>query len=92
MALFLEKAKCELCRLYEEREIRTSLYYEDDVVIVVDCESCLEPMMVLKRHVAKPGKEEVQYMETVLREEFGEDVEFRGEMRSIPNHYHEHIV
>jgi len=43
---------CPLCRLVQDREIKTRLIFEDDLIIVVDCIVCRVPMAVLKAHRA----------------------------------------
>lgn len=50
---------CELCRIYENREIRTELYYENSNFIIVDCLTCHVPLVVVKHHDPwRPGEKE----------------------------------
>ena len=80
---------CELCNLYEYREIRTRFHYEDDVCIIVDCEVCDVPMAVLKRHTTTPTEEERAHIAARLQS-LG-DGRLDDDMRNIPDHYHCHL-
>jgi hypothetical protein len=80
--------ECELCRLYEKREIVTRLYFEDPTCIVVDCKTHRVPMCVLKRHTASPTREELDHLNRVARVLFPAR-RFRGPA-SIRQHYHLH--
>lgn len=44
---------CPLCRLVQDREIRTELLFENEIVLVTYCIICRVPMAVLKAH--RPG-------------------------------------
>lgn len=80
---------CELCDLYEKRQIKTYLYRENDRVIIVDCQTHpSKPIIVLKRHTAKPAIEELRYMEKLASYLFPHFT-FR-EPRSILDHFHLH--
>ncbi len=41
---------CPLCRLVEDREILTSVIFEDERILVTYCVICRVPMAVLKAH------------------------------------------
>ncbi len=41
---------CDLCRLVRQRNIYTPLHFEDDRIIIVDCDTCDVPMVVAKQH------------------------------------------
>ncbi len=78
---------CPLC----EAEELTEWYYEDDLIYVCDCLSCGVPMAVIRRHDEEPTEEERRRIEEVVEDLFGKDAVFRGEMRSIPDHFHDHV-
>lgn len=87
--------KCELCKLVEDisKEIDKSYYYQDDLIVIKDCRTCGIPMIVIKRHDKDPTPEELERAELVMKKLFGEKARFRGiGMRSIRQHYHEHIL
>jgi len=73
-----------LCKL-AAGNIKTKLYYQDKVVIVV-------PMIVLKRHTMKPNNFELGHMEMVAKELFGPNIKFRKKPRQILDHLHWHIL
>jgi len=88
----MSKSKCELCRIYENREIHTKIYYEDQDWIILDCKTCHIPMIVYKEHkILKdiPIKY-IHYMINECMELFG-TIRFRTE-RKIKNHFHWHII
>jgi len=89
-------SSCPLCRLYENREITTRFYFENDQVILVDCKTCGVPMVVLKRHTDNPSREEIKEMYWALLNKVPENQQKAGWqienlMRSIPNHPHYHL-
>lgn len=43
-------SECPLCRLVQDREIKTSIVMEDDLILVTYCVICRVPMAVLKAH------------------------------------------
>jgi len=82
---------CELC----EAARFTHWYAEDEVCWVADCEVCLVPMVVWKRHGTAPDEAAVAHMHAVLGraadERFGVDAWFLDTtMRQIPDHFHAH--
>lgn len=81
---------CSLCRIYEKREISTTLYWEDKTCIVVGCKSCGVPMLVLKRHATVPTHEERLHMVTRADQLFPKCYK-RFTMRTIKDHYHFHV-
>lgn len=80
---------CPLCDL-ANGDIKTRLYYTDDVCIVVDCLTCGTPMMVLRAH-RRPYKEEFERMTQVLGEHF-RGLRWRGVQRQNRDHWHEHLI
>lgn len=87
---------CELCRLYELKEVHTRLYYEDERVIIVNCDTCGSPMAVAKVH-ANPVQEELElWMRERLREvadrRWGRDNYLMGGIEGrIKDHRHIHV-
>ena len=59
---------CELCCIYERREIITKLRFEDDRVVIVDCIMCGVPMVVAKTHQMPVPTDLEVWMEEKLRE------------------------
>ena len=79
--------ECPLCK----HERITRRYIEDEKIWVADCATHKVPMWVLKRHVAQPTQEEVEYARRKCRQLFGQSIRFRGP-QSSKSHYHEHII
>ena len=84
---------CELCALAPT----THWYAEFDEpfrFVILDCDSCDVPMVVLGRHCAQPSGDELATMRDALAkvaaEKFAEDWFFDDNMRQIPDHYHGH--
>ncbi|HMC52715.1 MAG TPA: hypothetical protein VKI64_08150 [Acidimicrobiales bacterium] len=82
---------CELC----EAARMTTWYHEDEVCWVADCEICMVPMVVWKRHGAEPSEDEVAHMldrlSRVAAARFGEGgYDLDQVMRQIPDHFHAH--
>ena len=82
-------SQCPLCKL-AQGDIKTKLYYQDNVCIVVDCLTCSKPMIVLKHH-GEPTEGELQYLQKVSKR-FFPDKKWRGTRREILNHWHEHFL
>jgi len=79
---------CPLCKL----EKKTEWLYEDDKLVVLVCQTCGVPMMVLREHKAMASPEDMLYMEKVREGRFPE-WRWRGVgMRQVTNHYHWHLV
>jgi len=82
---------CSLCRLWHDREIATKVYYEDDVIIIVDCLTCKIPMVVIKRHAGNVTEEEKDYIDDVVRRKWPGS-KLRCTPRQIPDHFHCHVA
>ena len=82
---------CPLCKL-AEGDIKTKLYYQNDDYIIVDCLTCKTPMLVAKRHDYTPSPGERGRLLELCKKLFGDKASFRGYMRSLPQHWHEHIM
>jgi len=79
---------CPLCTL----ERKTKWLYEDKTVVVLMCETCGVPMMVLRRHTENPTATEMLCMERIREKRFP-DYRWRDiGMRRIREHYHWHLV
>lgn len=84
---------CELCELAP-----TTTWYADVCepfpFVLLDCDSCDVPMVVLRRHAATPTADERETMRAALAEvaaaKFGADWFYDDHMRQIPDHYHGH--
>ncbi|KKL84080.1 hypothetical protein LCGC14_1968300 [marine sediment metagenome] len=76
---------CALCEL----KIRTPLYHEDGVCVVVDCIDCHVPMIVLKRHARTPTPTEEEHMMRVVGQ-LGFTIT-RKRPRKIRDHAHWHL-
>lgn len=86
---------CELCGIYEKREIFTELRFEDDRIIIVDCMICRVPMVVAKQHDVPVSEDVESWMELKLAE-VADSVLGSGSYRIdkherlIPDHRHFH--
>jgi len=81
---------CDLCK----RERKTTLYYEDDKIWVVECESCHVPMAVWKEHKSSLAIMESEYIVRMALERI--PIKMSGYkvdpvMRNIPEHVHVHF-
>lgn len=84
-------AGCDLC----EAARFTHWYHEDDVCWIADCEVCVVPMVVWKRHGTAPSAGELAHMLDSLGAagivRFGEGgFSLDQNMRQIPDHWHAH--
>ena len=82
---------CELCILAD----KTFVYIENDAFIVMNCNSCLVPMIVWKDHTMSIPEPDVNIMEIFLTEcaeQFYGDTPFfiDKKQRSILDHLHWH--
>lgn len=95
----VKKFECELCEL-AKGNIITHRYYEDEFVIVVDCQTCSTknspiPMGVVKRHTMVFSEDERQSLIAGLNkagmEVFGKgNYRFDQKQRKIRDHLHFH--
>lgn len=84
-------AECELC----EAARITEWHYEDDLCWIADCEICMVPMVVWKRHGPEPPPDErdhmIERLQAIGEHVFGEGgFSVDGVMRQIPDHFHAH--
>jgi len=85
---------CPLCKLAAGK-IKTKLYYQDKLIIIVDCLTCGagHPLVVLKEHKMKANNFELGHMEMVAKEVFGDNIKFRKKQgHPAYNHLHWHIL
>lgn len=83
--------KCSLCRL----STVVRLYYEDNTLTILDCDSCRVPMVVIKKHIELPNSAEDINMERKLRDVMekhypGRPYDVDKATRAIPEHIHYH--
>lgn len=84
-------SECPLCRLWHDREIKTTRHYEDELILIVDCMKCKVPMVVLRRHDAKVTPMELARIEEAVHREWPKAL-LRCTPRSIKDHYHCHVI
>jgi ketosteroid isomerase-like protein len=76
------------------RLVPSPVFHEDDLCWVAECELCSTPMVISKKHNEVPSDEEVEAMESRLREVVDEHYGYEpwidpANLR-IPDHYHAH--
>lgn len=82
---------CELC----EAARLTTWYHEDDICWIAECEICVVPMVVWRRHAVDPPADVLEHMLARLAV-VADDVLGPGTwstdtvMRQIPDHFHAH--
>lgn len=86
---------CELCQLINGNTI-TKKYYSNLLITVVECKTCLVPMVVLNRHSMRPTNVELAKIITksveIGNEVFGErEYIVDRNQRCIKDHLHWHI-
>lgn len=80
---------CELCQLVAG-DIKTRLYYKNKTCTIVDCATCLIPMVVLNHHGSATEQEKRLMMATI--DALFEYESIRTEARRVPGHEHWHII
>lgn len=78
------KEECPLCG----RKLETTLYYEDDLLWIVDCKTCRCPMAVIKRHSPTATPDEILRIKCQFAK-LGVGA-FDDTPRKIKDHYHAH--
>jgi len=80
------------CKIFVvDGEIKSHLYYRDDIVTVIDCITCHAPMMVPNRCSMVLSLVEANHILNVVDQLFGKNVKLRCLQRKIDQHYHLHI-
>lgn len=83
---------CELCALVNG-DIKTRVYWDNELSICVDCLTCRIPMVVIKRHDREMNETEKVHIEGLIKDVFGSSVDFvRKEPRKILVHAHWHVI
>ena len=85
---------CDLCLLKR----RTNVYLENEYFIILDCKSCLVPMIVWKEHtmdVPDPDKQMMEAFLTEVANQFYESWDGKGyfidkNQRAVLDHLHWH--
>lgn len=83
---------CELCKLVKYNII-THLYFQNDKIIVVDCQTCGpgNPMLVWKKHTMIISQEDLEYIIKVVKEQFP-NYKLRILQRQLGSHLHWHLI
>ena len=81
---------CELCALVEQRNIVTRHYYTDKTMTIVDCRTCLVPMVIFNHH--GDATEVEQRLATATINYLFNYESIRKEGRKIRDHEHWHLV
>jgi hypothetical protein len=74
---------CDLCNAEGENLSKTFK--------TLICRSCKVPMIVLRHHRPTINKSERKEAESLRRRHFS-DKRFRGYMRKMPDHWHDHLI
>jgi len=91
---------CPLCDIFLEprKHIHTKLYYPLDIdmvsqseFVVLDCETCNTPMIVVRDHIEEIHKENWGRLLRISRRLFG-NAQLRCKPRKILDHYHCHVI
>lgn len=83
---------CALCALVNG-DIKTRVYWYDDLSMCVDCLTCKIPMVVIKRHDANMNETEETHIMQMIQTVFGTKVDsIRKKPRKIFDHAHWHIM
>ena len=94
----LRVTNCPLCNIFEHLNINTKLYFptleeiqKQDDFVIIDCQDCQVPMVVVSEHVTEIGKEQWGRILYQSRRLFG-NIVLRPYMRKIKDHWHRHII
>lgn len=79
------------CLLCKARRF-TRRYYEDRLFWIADCLHCGKPIIVYKEHKAVVSERVIEKALVIAKELFGESAKFRGYMRLVKDHWHDHII
>jgi len=80
--------QCPLCVL----KIRDNTYYEDELIIILNCKDCLIPMIVFKEHSMDIPKNIQSWARLISKQIFGSGITFRTKQGKILDHMHFHII
>lgn len=76
---------CELCNA-----IKDAIWIEGSFFGLI-CKSCKIPMIVLKHHKENLSVGERNEMINIIKKRYPNYI-LRGYMRSIPDHWHDHLI
>jgi len=81
---------CPVCKLIKKTE---NPRYRDRKFIVLDpCPLCPgAPVMIIRRHVVSPTKEDKEAMKDIIKELFGDNARFSNEPKHDWRHAHWHV-
>lgn len=77
---------CQLCQVGEHEK-----QWDEGRFYGLICKTCRVPMIVLKEHKAKLSDEERAEMIEIVKRRYS-DKKLRGYMRSIIEHWHDHLL
>jgi len=91
---------CPLCDIFlePEKHIHTKLYHpsKDQIpfndFIIIDCETCKIPMVVVRDHVMEISNELWGRILYRCRKLFGNNIRLRTTQRKIHDHIHFHVM
>ena len=78
---------CDLCNPVK----KTKWYHMDKDFLIIDCDTCNQPMLVTKEHTMTPSDKLIEKMMRTAKTIFGENISFRKRQRKIKDHFHWHI-
>ncbi len=89
---------CPLCRIFSHGEVKTKLYWPNNPTdipnsefVIVDCETCKSPMVVVRDHVEDILSEQWGRILFKCRKIFGANMKLRCKPKKIFYHYHCHL-
>lgn len=89
---------CGLCGMFTGQELKTKLYYpeidkiqEEDDFIIIECEVCKQPLVIVSDHITELGKEQWGRILYRCRELFGGGIRLSTKSRFFRDHWHAHI-
>jgi ribosomal protein S27E len=95
----LRVISCELCRIFTNKEVKTKLYWPENIddlpkseFAIVDCTTCHIPMVVYGDHVDTVSREAWGRILYRSKKIFGGGITLRTKPRRIFDHFHAHIV
>lgn len=83
-----EPIPCLLCKV--RRSIKRC--YDDRIFWVADCLHCGKPIIVYREHQAVISERKMEKALKIAKDLFGESAKFRGHMKLVKGHWHDHIL
>jgi len=82
-----------VCKLCDAINIKKDYELEIEGFVIMTCNHCNIPMIVLKEHKAGLTSKEKTRFNMILRNYFNKKYKPRGiGMREVPEHWHEHLL